>query len=61
MDKLYKKGLFLEYFTVGYNIIEAAVLIGFGLDRVVKSLSAAILLGLGASSNCVDKNCRNSL
>ena len=27
---LYKKGLYLEYFTVGYNIIEAAASIVFG-------------------------------
>ncbi len=51
MDKLYKKGLHLEYFTVGYNIIEAVVsivfgniansiaLIGFGLDSIVETLS----------------------
>ncbi len=56
MDKLYKKGLFLEYFTVGYNVIEAAVsiafghiansiaLIGFGLDSVVESLSGMVLI-----------------
>ena len=56
MEKLYKKGLFLEYFTVGYNIAEAAVsvvfgyiansiaLIGFGLDSVVESLSGMVLI-----------------
>ncbi len=56
MEKLYKKGLFLEYFTVGYNIIEAFVsivfgsiansiaLIGFGLDSVVESLSGFVLI-----------------
>jgi len=56
MEKLYKKGLFLEYFTVGYNIAEAAVsvvfgyiansiaLIGFGLDSVVESLSGLVLI-----------------
>ena len=54
--RLYKKGLHLEYFTVGYNIIEAAVsivfggiansiaLIGFGLDSVVESLSGIVLI-----------------
>jgi len=26
MDNLYKKGLHLEYFTVGYNIMEAGQL-----------------------------------
>ncbi len=56
MEKLYKKGLFLEYFTVGYNVIEATVsiafghiansiaLIGFGLDSVVESLSGMVLI-----------------
>ena len=56
MEKLYKKGLRLEYFTVGYNIVEAAVsilfghlagsiaLIGFGLDSIVESLSGLILI-----------------
>lgn len=56
MANLYKKGLSLEYFTVGYNIVEAAVsilfghaansmaLIGFGLDSVVESLSGLVLI-----------------
>jgi len=56
MERLYKKGLFLEYFTVGYNVVEAAVsitfghiansiaLIGFGLDSVVESLSGTVLI-----------------
>jgi len=56
MEKLYKKGLRLEYFTVGYNIVEAAVslvfgaiansiaLVGFGLDSVVESLSGFVLI-----------------
>lgn len=56
MEKLYKKGLFLEYFTVGYNILEAIVsilfgaiansiaLIGFGLDSIVESLSGFVLI-----------------
>lgn len=55
-EKLYKKGLLLEYFTVGYNIIEAviaivlggiansAALIGFGLDSIVESLSGSVLI-----------------
>ena len=45
VDRLYKKGLLLEYFTVGYIILEAIAsivfgsiagsiaLIGFGLDK----------------------------
>jgi len=32
MEKLYKKGLRLEYFTVGYNIVEAAVSLVFKFD-----------------------------
>ena len=56
MDKLYRKALFLEYFTVGYNILEAFVsilfgaiansiaLIGFGLDSIVESLSGMVLV-----------------
>ena len=56
VDRLYKKGLCLEYFTVGYNILEAAVsivfgsiansiaLISFGLDSIVESLSGLILI-----------------
>jgi cation diffusion facilitator family transporter len=56
MDKLYKRGLYLEYFTVGYNIVEAGVaivfgslahsiaLVGFGLDSVVESLSGCVLI-----------------
>ncbi len=56
MDNLYKRGLFLEYFTVGYNFLEAAVsivfgglagsiaLVGFGLDSIVESLSGMVLI-----------------
>lgn len=55
-DRLYKKGLHLEYFNVSYNILEAIVsilfgsvagsiaLVGFGLDSVIESLSGMILL-----------------
>ncbi len=56
MDKLYRDALRLEYFTVGYNILEAAAsiffgsaansiaLVGFGLDSIVESLSGLILI-----------------
>lgn len=56
MKKLFKKGLYLEYFTVSYNIVEAIVsigfgilaasiaLIGFGLDSIVESLSGFVLI-----------------
>ena len=52
----YRAALRLEYFTVGYNILEAAAsiafgtlagsiaLIGFGLDSIVESLSGLILV-----------------
>jgi divalent metal cation (Fe/Co/Zn/Cd) transporter len=56
VDNLYKKGLNLEYFTVAYNLVEAAVslifgkiansiaLIGFGLDSIMESLSGIVLI-----------------
>jgi divalent metal cation (Fe/Co/Zn/Cd) transporter len=52
----FRKALTLEYFTVGYNFLEAAAslivgslagsisLIGFGLDSVVESLSGFVLI-----------------
>jgi len=55
-DRLYKKGLRLEYFTVGYNVLEAVAsiffgsvagsiaLVGFGLDSIVESLSGLVLI-----------------
>lgn len=54
--QLVKKGLILEYFTVGYNIIEAVLsilfgrmahsiaLVAFGLDSIVESLSGCVLI-----------------
>ena len=56
IDRLYRKGLRLEYFTVSYNILEATAsivfgsiansiaLIGFGLDSIVESLSGLVLI-----------------
>jgi cation diffusion facilitator family transporter len=56
ISSLYTRGLLLEYFTVGYNVIEATLsilfgsmaksiaLIGFGLDSIVESLSGLILI-----------------
>ena len=56
VDALYRKGLRLEYFTVGYNLLEAVAsivfgalagsiaLVGFGLDSVVESLSGLVLI-----------------
>ncbi|MFC2070368.1 cation diffusion facilitator family transporter [Chloroflexota bacterium] len=55
-DRLYRKGLLLEYFNVLYNIVEAILsivfgsiagsiaLIGFGLDSIVESLSSLVLI-----------------
>jgi len=56
IDRLYRKGLYLEYFNVTYNILEAIVsiifgsiagsiaLIGFGLDSIIESSSGLILI-----------------
>ncbi len=56
IDRLYRRGLRLEYFTVGYNVLEAVVsivfgiiansiaLIGFGLDSIIESLSGLVLI-----------------
>jgi len=56
MNRLFKRALFLEYFTIGYNLLEAFVsilfvsmansiaLIGFGLDSIVESLSGMVLV-----------------
>jgi divalent metal cation (Fe/Co/Zn/Cd) transporter len=53
---LWRAALLLEYFTVGYNICEAAAsilfgtlagsiaLVGFGLDSIIESLSGSILI-----------------
>jgi divalent metal cation (Fe/Co/Zn/Cd) transporter len=55
-DRLYKGGLRLEYFTVAYNVAEAAAsilfglsagsvaLVGFGLDSIMESLSGVVLI-----------------
>ena len=55
-ERLYRKGLRLEYFTVAYNILEAVAsivfgsiagsvaLIGFGLDSIIESLSGIVLI-----------------
>ena len=54
--ELVKRGLLLEYFTVGYNVIEAMLsilfgsmaksiaLVGFGLDSIIESLSGLVLI-----------------
>jgi len=55
-DEAVRQGRLLEYFTVGWNLIEAAVavgaglfagsiaLIGFGIDSLIETSSGAILL-----------------
>jgi divalent metal cation (Fe/Co/Zn/Cd) transporter len=54
--KRYRQALGLEYFTVGYNAVEAIVsiiagrlagsiaLVGFGMDSIVESLSGLVLI-----------------
>lgn len=56
IDRLYRKGLRLEYFSIGYNFLEAIAsilfgsiansiaLIGFGLDSIIESLSGLVLI-----------------
>lgn len=56
MGKGYRRALILEYFTVGYSILEAVLsifagvlagsvaLIGFGLDSAAESLSGFVLI-----------------
>ncbi len=54
--RLQRKALLLEYFTVGYNILEGVVsvvagllagsiaLVGFGLDSAIESISGGVLI-----------------
>lgn len=54
--KLYRRALLLSYFTIGYNVLEGALsilagvlassiaLIGFGIDSIVESLSAGVMI-----------------
>lgn len=67
-DKLYKEALNLEYFTVGYNVLEAFLsiffgasagsiaLVGFGLDSIVESLSGLILIWRLQKHNVYSEN-----
>ncbi len=67
MKNLYRKGLWLEYFTVGYNVLEAILaitfgslnnsiaLIGFGLDSIVESLSGPVLIWRLQQHNRLDR------
>lgn len=63
MTSLRRKGLWLEYFTVAYNVFEAiaaisfgniaqsSALVGFGLDSLIESLSAGVLIWRLSSRN----------
>jgi len=54
--KLYRRALWLSYFTVGYNVVEGIIsilvgvlagsiaLVGFGLDSFVESLSGSVMI-----------------
>jgi divalent metal cation (Fe/Co/Zn/Cd) transporter len=65
---LFRKALRLEYFTVGYNILEAVAsliagflassiaLTGFGLDSIVESLSGFVLIWRLRKSDAGDEN-----
>lgn len=56
LNKHYRLGLLLSYFTVGYNIVEGIVsviigsitgsvaLVGFGLDSFIESLSGSVMI-----------------
>ncbi len=66
-DRNYRKALHLEYFTVGYNIVEAVAsiffggiansiaLVGFGLDSIVESLSGFVLIWRLSKHNKISK------
>ena len=68
MEKQYRRALTLEYFTVGYNIIEAIAsiivggiansiaLIGFGLDSIVESLSGLVLIWRLTKHNTISED-----
>ncbi len=63
----YKKALWLEYFTVAYNVVEGVVsvvagylsgsvaLVGFGLDSAIESTSGAVLIWRLKQHNRVSK------
>ena len=66
--RAFKKALRLEFFTIGYNMVEAAAsifagyaagsiaLIGFGLDSVVESLSGMVLVWRLKKHGAVSEN-----
>ncbi len=48
VERLYRRGLRLEYFTVGYNVLEAVASIVFG---IIANSIALIGFGLDSISN----------
>lgn len=42
--QLLSRGIRLEYLTVGWNIAEGLIAVGFGVDSFVETISGAILL-----------------
>jgi divalent metal cation (Fe/Co/Zn/Cd) transporter len=62
-EALRRRAIRLEYFTVGWNIVEAAValaagglassiaLIGFGLDSIIETLSGLTVVALQAAAS----------
>lgn len=66
-ERKYRQALWLEYFTVSYNLLEAVAsliaggiansiaLIGFGLDSIVESLSGFVLIWRLKQHNKISK------
>lgn len=66
--RLLRRGLLLEYLTVGWNIVEGIVaiaagvaggriaLIGFGIDSVVESVSGSVLIWRLRSENAGNRD-----
>jgi hypothetical protein len=61
-ERLHRRGLWLEWFTVAWNVVEAVVaigvgfvlgsvsLVGFGVDSGIEVISAVTLLWAGTAS-----------
>ena len=72
-EELYRRGLRLEYFTVGYNLLEAAAsitagklagsvsLIGFGMDSIVESLSGVVMIWRLSVHDRIEKGAEEKL
>lgn len=71
-EQLYHKALRLEFFTIGYNVIEGLIcviigsisssisLVGFGFDSFIESISACILVWR-IKSTILDKTAENEI